>query len=274
MVQLITDEMRRSSTPVTYEDSVEIVGTVRSGAKLRVLGDVTVYGNVEDAEIEAEGSVTVDGGFLGSGGVIWCGGDFVARFVQGQRVVAESDVKITSAVLSSIVFSSGSVIIGEGKGTLVGGEIHAYRSVEAGTIGSQRPVMTRIEVGMDPLVAVAIEELEEEAMELTRKRLSFIKDLGTLTGDERSLSPADKVTDMQAAAEALHGDILGIGERILALRQGARCNSGAVVIAGCSTHPPLEISICRAKLINESATGPMIFRLFDDRVVLDPSIEG
>jgi uncharacterized protein (DUF342 family) len=269
MVQLITEDIRRASIPVRYEESVEIVGTVRSGANLRVLGDVAVYGNVEDAEMEVEGDMIIDGGYLGNGdGRIRCRGDFAARFIQGQQLVAQGNVKIERAILSSIVFSCGEVIVGDGEGSVIGGEVHAYGGVVAGTLGSERPVTTKIEVGVDPLVAVAIAELEAEALELTRVRLGLVKDLVTLAKDKVD-SASDRIIDMEAAAEAIQGDIIDTGEKILALRRNAELNPDAVVTATRATYPPLEVLIGLAKLINDTATGPMTFRLLDDKVILD-----
>jgi uncharacterized protein (DUF342 family) len=273
-VRLITDDLMRTSIPVVYEGNVEIVGTVRSGAKLQVLGDIAIYGNVEDADIQADGNVAIDGGFLGTGGGrIRCGGDFRARFIQGQRLVAEGNVNVARAVLSSMVFASGSVIVGDSDGSIVGGEVHAYGNVEAGTVGSVRPVTTRIEAGVDPLVAVAIEELEADALELTKKRLGFIKDLAAIERASDTGRSPDRAVDARAAADAIQGDIMAVGEKILGLRQGAQLNPDAVVIARHETHPPLEISIGVAKLMNESPTGPMVFRLVDNRVALHPQTE-
>jgi uncharacterized protein (DUF342 family) len=269
-MKLITEDIRRSTTPVVHDDAVEVMGTIRSGAKLQVTGDVTVYGNVEDAEIEAGGSVRIDGGFLGKGGgLIRCGGDLCVRFIQGQRGVAKGDIEIASAAISSTLFSSGNILVGQGDGVIVGGELHAYGNIEAGVLGSRRPVMTRISAGLDPMIALRIGDLETQVMNLTRRRQGLLKDLSTLSRETCDEAPSVKAADIQAAADAIQGDIIASGERIVALRKGARLNPDSRIVAHRASYPPLEISICFVRIMTESSSDAVVFRLFEDNIVLD-----
>lgn len=64
---LIPENIRRTSAPVMLDANTEVMGTVLSGARVRVAGDIRISGNVQDAEIHALGSVVIDGGFLGIG---------------------------------------------------------------------------------------------------------------------------------------------------------------------------------------------------------------
>jgi hypothetical protein len=269
-MRIVRGDVCRSPDPLICEEDVEVMGAVKSGASLRVSGNITVYGNVEDASIEADGSVRVEGGFLGTGGgQVLCGGGFRARFVQAQRVVAGENVEIESAIVSSAVFASGDVRVVGPQGSIVGGEIHAFGTVQAAILGSQRPVTTRIEVGVDPLMTLRIEELEREAMDLTKKRIGFLKDAATLSKVKASEKGTDVMVDMQAAAEAIQGDIIAAGEEIIELRKRARLNEAATVVATGATYPPLEVSICFSRLTNDNVTGPLVFRILDDRIILD-----
>ena len=157
-MKVVTEDIRHSSAREDYNDSVEIEGTVRKGVRLTVRGDLSVRGDVEDAIIEAEGDVRIAGGFLGTGaGRVTCGGDFSAGFVQGQRIEAKGNVEIVKAIISGTVFATGDVRMGMEEGAIVGGRVHAGGSVEAAILGSRRPVQTRIEVGVDPGLALRIE---------------------------------------------------------------------------------------------------------------------
>ncbi len=269
-MKVVTEDIRRSSGLEVYEDSVEIEGTVRTGARLRVHGDLSVRGNVEDALIEADGNVRIGGGFLGTGaGSVACGGNFSARFVQGQRIEAGGSVVVTKAILSSTVFARGNVRTGKEEGTIVGGEIHALGTVEAAVMGSRRPVTTRIEVGVDPVLALRVEELEREAMELTRKRIGFLKDMAVIRRGPGQDARAESALDMRAAADAMQADIVAAGEAIIEVRRRTALNSEAAVRVGKASYPPLEISICFSKIINDTDTGPVAFRLLEDHIVLD-----
>ncbi len=265
---LITEDIRRTPVPLTYDGNIEVLGSVRSGAALEVAGDVTIYGNVEDATIEAKGDVIIDGGFLGGGnGRIICDGSLKCRFIQKERVIAKGNVVVERSILSGMIFSSGDVLV---KGSIVGGEIHALGRVDAVTVGSKRPVMTRIETGVDPVIALRIEELEHEAMELTRRRLDLLKNLKSLSTGSPDSHRLERVKDLEAAANAIHGDVITIGEQIIKLREHATLNYDGKVIIRETCHPPVEISICFAQIVNEVETGGVEFSLRGEEIVRRP----
>jgi uncharacterized protein (DUF342 family) len=267
-IELITDDIRPAGNTVKYDGNVEIVGTVKSGARLEVNGDVGVFGNVEDAEILATGNVMIDGGFLGAGsGRIACHGNFKARFVQGQRVEAGGDVRVAKGLISSTVYASGRVLVGKAGG-IVGGEIHAYLGVEAGSLGGPRPVTTLLEVGADPAVSMRIEELQREAMTLAAKRIRYIKDLTFVSGQDGKGSE-ETMKDLKAASSAVQAELVSLGEEIMKLRAASELARDATVAAREKTYPPLDVSICFSKIVSESETGPVVFRLLEDRIVLD-----
>jgi uncharacterized protein (DUF342 family) len=267
-IELITDDIRPAGSTVKYEGNVEIVGTVKSGARLEVDGDVGIFGNVEDAEILATGSVMIDGGFLGTGGGrIACHGNFKARFVQGQRIEAGGDVRIAKGLISSTVYTSGRVLVGKAGG-IVGGRISAYRGIEAGSLGSPRPVTTVLEVGIDPAVSMRIEELELETMALAEKRIRYIKDL-TFVGSQEGGGSEETMKDLTAASSAVQAELVSLGEEIMKLRKASELAKDAMIIAREQTHPPLDVAICFSKILSETETGPVVFRLLDKRIVLD-----
>jgi uncharacterized protein (DUF342 family) len=267
-IDLITDDIRPARSTIKYDGNVEVVGTIKSGVRLEVKGDIGIFGNVEDAEIIATGGVMIDGGFLGGGkGRIACGGAFKARFVQGQRIEAGGDVKVAKGLISSTVFTSGSVLLGKAGG-LVGGEIHAYRGVEAGTLGCPRPVTTVIEVGIDPAVSMRIEELEREAMALASKRIRYIKDL-TFVGGRANGGSEELMKDLEAAGSAVQAELMSLGEQIMKLKGRSEPARDAAVTAREKSYPPLDVTICFTRVVNETETGPVVFRLMEDRIILD-----
>ena len=267
-IELITDDIRPARHTIKYDGNVEVVGTIKAGARLEVNGDIGVFGNVEDAEIIAAGNVMIDGGFLGSGsGRIACSGAFRARFVQGQRIEAGGDIKVDKGLISSTVFTSGRVIVGKAGG-IVGGEIHAYNGVETGCLGSPRPVTTVIEVGIDPAISMRIEELEREAMTLAGKRIRYIKDI-TFVGSQDDAQAAEMMKDLKAASSAVQAELVSLGEEIINLRGSSELARDATVVAREASYPPLDILMCFSKIVSESETGPVVFRLMDDRIILD-----
>jgi uncharacterized protein (DUF342 family) len=264
----IDGDIRRTLEPLTFSESVRVVGDVRSGAVLLVEGNLWVTGSIEDAQVEATGDVTVKGGFTGIGsGRVACGGDFRAGFVQSQRAEARGNIVVETAVLSGRLFSSGRVRVGNRDGRIVGGEIQAYAGIETGTIGSVRPVTTRVQAGIDPVVNLKIEGLERKAMELARRRIGFLKNSTCLA--RRPGEASAMAVDLKAAAEAVQADVMEVGEDIIKLRKSTRADSDATIVVHQTCYPPAEISLCFSRVFNESQIGPVVFRLLDDRIVLD-----
>jgi uncharacterized protein (DUF342 family) len=269
-IRVVTENIARTRAPLRYCGNVEVIGTIRSGANLEIEGDLEVFGSVEDATIAAQGSVFIEGGFLGTGeGNITCGGDFQARFVQNQRVEAGGGVRVGKSLISSSVLSARDVVVGDSTdGSIIGGQISAYNKIETALVGSRRPVMTRIAVGMDPVVAMRIMELEQEAMDLTNRRIGFVKDLGSVLDADSERTP-EQAKDLKAAADSIQADLTLVGMQILDLRKSTASNPNGALIVWQGSYPPVEVSICSSSILNESETGPVTFRLFEGRIVLD-----
>jgi hypothetical protein len=267
---LIPESIRRTSAPIMLDGNTDVMGTVLSGARVHVAGDIRISGNVQDAEIEARGNVIIDGGFLGIGaGKIICGGDFKARFAQNQRIEAGGNVSVEKAIISSVVLTSGDVVMGADEGTIVGGEVRAYGKVEARVIGSSRPVTTRIEVGTDPLVRLAIDLMEKRALELTARRMGLVKRIAFVSKQASRPAQAEELTDLESASVAIQAELARMGEDIVDRRLKSRMRQDSIVIVREATHPPLDISICSSQIVSDSGTGPVVFRLLEDRIVLD-----
>jgi hypothetical protein len=267
---VIPENIRRTWAPIMLDANTEVMGTVLSGARVRVAGDIRISGNVQDADISALGSVVIDGGFLGIGaGKITCGGDFKARFAQNQRIEAGGNVSVEKTIISSIVLTSGDVVVGPEEGTIIGGEIHAYGKVEARVIGSSRRVTTRIHVGADPLVRLAIDLMERRALELTARRVGLVKRIAFASKHPGKSSQGGDVADLDAASVAIQAELAKIGEEVVRQRMNSHMRPDAVVVVHEASHPPLDISICTSQVVSDSGTGPVIFRLLEDRVVLD-----
>jgi hypothetical protein len=267
-MKIVSGDIGRSPVPIRHSENVEVLGSVRSGARLEVEGSLSVYGDVEDAEVIARGDVFIEGGFLGGRGNMMCGG-FKARFVQGQRVQAGGDIEIERAMVSANVYCSGSVTVKGDDGAIVGGRVRAFHGIEVGTLGARRPVSTAIEVGVDPLAALRIDELENEAMELTRRRIGILRSLMYATRNEGGKQSAVDVVDMKATTEAIQGHIATIGEEIIKLRTTTELDPEAFVRVRRAAFPPLDITVCFSRLTNDNETGPATFRLVGDQIQID-----
>lgn len=109
---------------------------------------VTIFGNVGKCEISSGGNVEIAGGISGRGeGKIVAGGSLKIKYLNDTRVECEGDVAVEKEIVNSAVRAMGAVSIPGG--AIVGGDVLAYHGVEAGTVGSELGVGTRITAGID-----------------------------------------------------------------------------------------------------------------------------
>jgi len=179
-----------STGNLAFEGTVNIVGDVKSGMKIRASGDVIVGGMVEAAEIQADGDITIKGGIIGHGekvqegssrhdvARISSGGSISALFVENAHLEAGNSILITEVVKQSELTAINQVVVGrEGskKGHIVGGLTRATLLIQAQVAGSPAGIRTDMEVGVNPLlqsrmdaVGKRLQQLAKEQEELAR----------------------------------------------------------------------------------------------------------
>ncbi len=139
-------------------------------------GDVIIHGSVDDVEIRATGTVTVDGvvqggsiyankeivlagGVLGNGkSVIDTKGNLSAKFFEFANVRCKGDIT-ADIFLNSDVYCEGKAFVMSKKGCIVGGNVHAVGGIEANSIGNNAEIRTHVLVGNGGEVRMKMEEL-------------------------------------------------------------------------------------------------------------------
>lgn len=179
-----------STGNISFEGSVHVLGDVHSGMTIRVQGDVIVGGVVEAAEIEARGHVTIKGGVIGhsewSVGAgeahatarIIAGGSVHTRFVEHAIIESGGVIQAQDASRQSLLRAMQKVIIGKGDGRtghLIGGRAVATLLVHAAYMGSTANVPTQVEVGRNPMLAKALESLDERLHRLEKERADLLR---------------------------------------------------------------------------------------------------
>ncbi len=135
--------------------NIEVLGSViihqniSDGFSVRAKGDIVVYGNVENAILEAEGNVIISGSIVG--GRVTINGNLYASFITQADVTCHGDVIINKYILKSSINSNGRVIClsEKEKGAIIGGTIYAKRGVFAKTLGGNSGAITDIYVARD-----------------------------------------------------------------------------------------------------------------------------
>ena len=142
---------------IDFSGSVDIKGSVVSGFKIKAEGDINVGGVVnQGAELIAGGNINIHQGVLGRENTkLIAKGSIFAQYIQNSIIESKSDVVVKDYIMGSLIKSGGSVITPDkesktrSKGSIMGGEIIAKKSVIANSIGSEYTPNTKIIVGVD-----------------------------------------------------------------------------------------------------------------------------
>lgn len=188
----VTDELRIDGD-VDYETGdidfigfVRITGDVHDDYNVRAVKGIKIDKNVGHCNLESDGDIEL-GGMSGNGekGSIKCGGNLTARYLHTVSVECEGDVYILNEAMDCRIHASGFVVIPK---LLAGGECMAAAGIEAGRIGTDGNVKTRLTAGTDYRFADDIDELNEEIKVLQEELTGLVEKATTYKqNDEKGL---------------------------------------------------------------------------------------
>ncbi|MGE5604691.1 MAG: FapA family protein, partial [Bacteroidota bacterium] len=193
-VHEIKGDVNFQSGNINFLGSVIIQGNVESGFKIEADGDVTIYGNVDSADIKAGGNIFIKGGISGMDkGKVICGGDFSAKYIEHATVDCEGTITVREAIMHCQVNADQKVVCEGGKGLIVGGLTRSGEEISAKTIGSRLGTVTELEVGVKPKLKLEIQELEEqlkvnkESLDKAEKAIGLLSKMPNLPDDRKEM---------------------------------------------------------------------------------------
>lgn len=249
-----------STGNIDFVGDVHIHGDVSSGFRVHTIGDITIDGVVEAAEIEAGGNLIVSKGISGdSRAVIRAHHDIYAMYMENCSVHSNGNIQ-TDCIVNCDVYCDGEIQVRSGRGTIVGGRIRAARGVNSKIVGSRSESITVISLGGQPcadyertFLLESLESLENEMEKVEKqpesptrtKRMAKIRlDLSVgrmkLGRFDKELKKIKEQLEEQGGSKlkcdvAYPGLILNIGEETLHLTKetsmvNARLYEGEIIL--------------------------------------------
>ncbi|NLY76015.1 MAG: DUF342 domain-containing protein [Firmicutes bacterium] len=179
---------------INFLGNVIIQGNVESGFKIEAEGDVTIYGNVDSADIKAGGNLFIKGGISGMDkSEIICGGDFSAKYIEHAKVSCEGNITVREAIMHCQINADLKVVCEGGKGLIVGGLIRSGEEISAKTIGSRLGTLTELEVGVKPGLKLESQELEQqvkdykESLDKAEKAITLLSKTPNLSDERKEM---------------------------------------------------------------------------------------
>lgn len=193
---VVSGDVDYSSGNIDFDGNVTIKGNVLSGFEVKATGDILVMKNVDAGIIDAGRDIIILGGIIGNNeSIVQCGRNLNVRHLQNAIVEAEGDVIIKDSAVHSEIYTTGNVMIEQGKGTIMGGIAYALRSFYALSIGSKSGSRTEIIVGHNFLVKKKIAEFNRAQIfckNNIKKIEKYLKPLLELTKSEKTITDEKK----------------------------------------------------------------------------------
>ncbi|MDR3237981.1 MAG: FapA family protein [Spirochaetia bacterium] len=148
---------------IDFNGSVNIMGSVLPGFKIRATGDVMVQENLEDAVIESGGDVKIAGGIVGKDLVkIICAGTLETKYILNATVEAGGDIIVEDSIINSNVFSNHDISVVAKNGKIIGGTATAQYTISVKVAGAPSNPPTMLNVGRNLFIERELDALNKE----------------------------------------------------------------------------------------------------------------
>ena len=170
------DKVDLSTGNIEVNGSLIIRDNVEPGFIIKTEGDILVRGNIEDAEIDCAGNLIVSGGIIGgANSKINVNGKICSQFIRNANIICKGDL-IAQQLVNAEIACNDRVVVLEGKGVIIGGNVKALNGVWAKSIGSMSESKTTITVGRDAEADAEFKNIVS-TVKTNREEISKIKSL-------------------------------------------------------------------------------------------------
>ncbi len=177
---------------IHFTGFIEVGGNVQPGFELNGTKDIVIHGNIEDASVKTDGSITVENGILGKESCkVYAGGNINVRFIQNADITANKDIIVSESIVQGKCFARGHVKV---TGHIVGGEITGLMGLEAGVLGGASGAKTVLVVGKDVKTEESINKLTDAINQHILKLKSIIGQITVYFG-ENALSDVKRLIE-------------------------------------------------------------------------------
>ena len=158
-----------STGHINFLGDVHVHGDICTGFTVRAMGNITVDGVVEAAEVEAGGDLIMTKGAQGDNrAVLRASHSIFAKYLESCCIYAMEDLH-ADCIINCDVYCDGLVEVRSGRGTIIGGSIRAAHEVSAEVIGSRSECRTDVVLGGLPCQEFDHEVLMREIADLTEE---------------------------------------------------------------------------------------------------------
>lgn len=231
---------------IDFDGAITIKGNVEAGFVVKAAGDIEVLGMVSGANVEGN-NIFIKGGVRGMNrGFIKARKDFRASFAENADIEAGGDIYISDVAMHSTIRAGHHLIMDEGKGQVTGGNLAAGEEIRAKCIGNEANVITRLSVGVNPMLQKEYQQVLKEYNE-SKKRLEMLnKTLETLKKIDVNKLPPNKVDQLNSLVRSqflLAGKVQRSEKRLREIDAELQNMQNGKVCVADTMYPGVRLSI-------------------------------
>lgn len=150
-----------------FNGAVDIEGRIADGFTVKARGDIQVGKSVSKVFISSGGDMILKAGIAGNDeGVLFCGGDLYARYIENASVQCTGNIYVEEAIMHSQVKAGKDIILAGKRAEIFGGTVIAGGSVICKKLGNVNEPPTELHIGMIPEKYSSLLFLENEVKEI------------------------------------------------------------------------------------------------------------
>ncbi|MBU43131.1 MAG: hypothetical protein CMN76_07940 [Spirochaetaceae bacterium] len=157
------DNVDYSTGHIDFPGTVVVRNAVLDGFQVRARGDIIIEKTVSNVFLKAEGDIILSGGSVTrNSGYIEAAGSIFARFAQSSSLLAGHGIYIQEVSMHSRLTAGQEIIVEEGRGEIIGGDVLAGQRLKARKLGTKMETGTRVTVGVDPDTFQKLREMDAQ----------------------------------------------------------------------------------------------------------------
>ncbi|RSL33191.1 DUF342 domain-containing protein [Salibacterium salarium] len=232
---------------IDFTGNVTIHGNVPSGFEVKSKGDIRVYGTVESAFLEADGSIYISSGVTAQQkGFIKAGQDVHVTYLNEANVYAGANVYVKQAIMHSFCQAGAGVYCHDGRGQVVGGMVSAVTEIHINEAGNTMNTSTSFYIGVPHDYVKRQKDLENRLHEAKEENQKVMKLLKTLEKKEQAgttLSSKERIMKLRAKTtrETLKNQANDAAEDLQEMLEVSQNVEGGTIVVEKTLHTNVDI---------------------------------
>jgi len=251
--------------------------------KIKVSGDVQIFGMVENATIEAGGNVDIKLGAVGhvdslaaeNSMQINCRGNLTAAYLENVSANVGGDVLIKSIVSNCEINASYQVVVGnhrQEKSGVVGGHVAAGTIIRAEVLGSSASALTCVSIACSADVLAKFETIKKEIVEYDEVLISKLG-LMVSASKKHTIEAKQELDKLRVETEELKSRVNELIKQKDEIEASMEQAGLGKIIAQKEAYSGVTVKILDQIKEIKSRYGPGTFSLFEGFMSHNSSVE-